>query len=167
MLVVKVAVVTVGADGDAAAYAGAELTGVAFPLLKRIALEEHLIPLQTDLGEDGLFGIGDGLEINPLLGQPGFHLFGSGGTPDVLLEGLKIDGEAPVAPVAINLYLVIAGYPLGKLGEVFKNHVRVSPEIMRAIGMDEDALFVVAVMRITADVLPLLDNKAPLAMLGA
>ena len=167
VLIVEVAVVAIGPDGDAIANRGTQLSGVALPLLESIALEEHLIPLASNLAQDGLFGIGDGLEIDPLLGQPGFHFPSGRLTPNILLESLEIDREAPVTSVAVNLHLVITRDPLRELREVGENFVGIRAKIMRPVGMDEHAVLVVAIMCIAPNVIALIDHQATLAVLGA
>ena len=163
----QVAVVAVGADGDAAADAGVEVLGMALPLFQGVALEEFFIQLPADLGNDDLLGVGGVFDRHPLFREPGLHLLAGGFPADELLEGVEVDGEFPVSPIGVGEDLIVHRMPVGELRQVVADARGIGAEIMRPVGVDQHAVVVVAVIGVAADVRAFLDDKAALAMLGA
>ena len=163
----EVAVVAVGADGDAAADGGVEVAGVAAPLLEGVAFEEEFVEFGADLGEDDFFGVGGAGDGEAFFGEPGFHLGGGGGAAEDLLEGVEVDGEVVVAAVGVGEDFVVDGVPVGELAEVFADFRGVCAEVVGAVGVDEDAGGVGVVVGVAADVGAFVDDEAGAPELGA
>ena len=161
----QVTVVTVGADRNPAADTGVEIAWVAPPLLERVALEELFVQERSDLGENHLLGVPRFRNGDPMFRQPGLHLVARRTPADQLLERVEIDGKPPVPLIRIREDLVIDGPPVGELREIRHDFRGVRPKVVRAVGMNEDAMIVVSIGGVAADLRPLLDDEATLAAL--
>lgn len=161
----QVTVVAVGADRDASADRSIEIFGVTLPLLQRVAFEKLFIELPSDLADDDLFGVGRILDVNAVLCDPSLHFFRGRGTSKKLLEGVKVDGEVPVTAVGVGEDLVVDRVPLSELTQVVNNARSVGAEVMRSVGVDEDAGFVVFVVSVPAEVISLLNDETRLPLL--
>ena len=156
----EITVIPVGADRNASANGGIELTRMFFPLLERVVLEELLVQLPANLRDDNFFGVCRVLNRNPLLLQPGFE-FLSGALPaQELLEGVEIDREVPVSGIRITEDAVINLMPLGKAGEVLPDAWGIRPKIVRTVFVNQNPSSVILVLGIATDVIPFLDNRA-------
>jgi hypothetical protein len=111
----QVAVVAVGADRNASADRSIEILRMTPPLLERVAFEKLLIELPADLTDNHFLGVGRGFDGNAFLGEPRFHFLRGGGTPEKLLEGVKVDREVPVALVGVRKDFVVDRMPFGEL----------------------------------------------------
>jgi len=105
------------------------------------------------------------LDRNPMRPQPCLHFLAGGGATDELLERMEIDREVPESAISPGTDLVFHRMPFGELGEIMTDLRRVCPEVMRAVGVNEDSMVVISVMRIAADMVATLDHQGSLTEL--
>ena len=149
----EVAVVPIGADGDASTNGTIKVARMAFPLFEGIIFKKLLVELGADLGNNDFFGVFWMLEGDFPLFEGGGHFFGGGGTAEELFKGIEIDGELPEALVGEGEDFVIDGVPLGELAEVGMHFFGVCAEVMGTVGMKENiGLWVIFIVGIACDV---------------
>ena len=93
----QVAIIPIGSDGDTTTDGGIKLTGVLLPLLEGVVLEELLVEIPTDLGNNDLLGVRGVLNGYAILLKPRLKLLAGAPTTKELLEGVEIDREVPVS----------------------------------------------------------------------
>ena len=163
----EIAVVAIRADGDAAADAGVEVARVAPPLLARVVLEEHLVELRCRPGRGSLprsfsarrWGRAIAASVAAISSLVE-------GRPSDLLEGVEVDGELPVAAIGPREDFVFDRVPFGELAEVLADAVGIRAEIMRAVGVEEDAGGIVMIVGVAGDVVAAIDDQAACAALA-
>ncbi len=161
----QVAVVAIGANGDASADGCIKILGVAPPLLECVSFEKFFVELPSDLANDNFFGVRWIFHGDAVLGDPRLHFLRGGCTPEELLEGVEINRKIPITPVAVRQDLVIDRMPLGKLTEIINDARGVGAEVVGSVGVDKDAGLVVFVVGVAAKMVALLDNETRLPLL--
>ena len=96
---------------------------------------------------------------NPPLGQGRLHLLRGGRAPQILLKGVKVDRKLPVLPLGPNQNLIIHGMPVGEPAQIFHHLVRISPEVMGTIGMDQNPGRIGSIMGISRHMIPAIHHQ--------
>jgi hypothetical protein len=134
----EITVIPVGADRNASANGGIELTRMFFPLLERVVLEELLVQLPANLRDDDFLGVCRVLNWNPLLSSQDSNSSRGALPAQELLEGVEIDREVPVSPIRMTEDAVINRMPLSEAGEVLPDAGGIGPEIVRTVFVNQN-----------------------------
>ena len=156
----QIVVVTGGADRDAGTDRGVEVAGVAVPLLERVVFEKELVKRRASIGEDDLFTVGGSRIGNAFPLQPIGELSFGGRVPDELFVGGKVDRKGPVLAVGMGFDAIVGGCPVGEAAEVFADSAGVGPEIMGAVTVVKDAIFIRGVVGVAPQVVTTLKDDA-------
>lgn len=165
-LVVKVAVVAVGADRNAGDDGGAELGGVEAPLFAGITPKEFFVKVAADGVEYDIFAGFDGAAgfSHPI--EEGLNA----GFVEVeaveAVDGVLVDGDGEQLAVHPGADPMLVGQPVGEAGQVVDDALGVGVEDVRAVGVDENAVGVGFVEGVAADVGALVDDQHLLAGAG-
>lgn len=132
----EVAVVPIGTDRNTSADGCIEIPGILFPLLESVVFEKLFVELPADLGDDDLLGVGRVLYGDALGGKPRLELLAGTFPAEVLLEGVEVDREFPIAPIGVAENPVLDRMPLGELREILNDAGSIGAEIVGAVFVD-------------------------------
>src|SRR5215210_162580 len=158
-IVRPVAVVAIGAHGDAGGHPCAQLRGIEAPVLAGVVLEELLVEVTAYgvqhhvlAGEHRALRLPDLLEKSP-------HLLLADVQPIEPVHRVEVDGYRQQLAVHVGERAVLVRSPLREIGEVFDDAPGVGVEDVRPVPVDQDTLLIVLVVSVAPDVGSLLDYE--------
>ncbi len=147
----KVAIVAVGAHRHARRDRRVELRWIQAPLLAGVAAKELLIQLAPNLADHNVLGCAN---LRARLGQrlqKVVHLEGGQVEPVELVDRIEIDRDGHKHPVDAGAHAVLVWPPGGELRQVVEDRFGVGVKDVRAISVDQQAVVVVVVVGVAAD----------------
>ena len=165
-LVAEVAVVAVRAGRNAGRHRLVEFRRVQSPLLSGVTAEEFFVELAADSRHDHVFGCLDFIDRFRALRKPFLKFFGRQVEIVECVDGIEIDRDRHQHAVDRRQNPVLIGTPFGEFREVIEDGFGIGVEDVRAVLMNEQAAFVIAIIRVSADVRPPVDEKHALITLG-
>ena len=156
----EVAVVGVGARGDARSHRLVQLRRVQSPLLAGVAAEELLVQLAADAVDHHVFA---GLDVLHRLGTAGekicrFLFGGHVQTVEPVQRG-HVDRDRHLLAIHLRQHAVFVGAPLGELREVVDDALGVGVEDVRAVAVNQHAGFVVVIVGVAGDMRAPVDHQ--------
>lgn len=163
----EVAVVVVGAGGHARGHRLVQLRGIQPPLLARIAAEKGFVELATYLIDHHIFA---GLDIGYRLGAAGQErcglFFGCQLQAVQTVQRGYVDRDRHLLLAHLRKHAMLILTPLGKVGEVIHDALRIGVEDVRTITMDQHAGVVMKIVGVAADMRAAVDHQRSLAETG-
>jgi hypothetical protein len=157
-LVGEVAIIAAGTHGNARGDACVEIAGVDAPLLARVVPKELLVQIFSDPIHDDIAG---GLNFAWLrdAGKELLNFLAAQIHAVQLVERVCVDGHGDELSIDACEDAMLVRAPLGESRQVFEDAFGVGMEDVRPVFVNKNACVVIAVIRIAADVVSLINNE--------
>ena len=159
--IAEVSIVAIRTNRNARDHRGVKLRRIEAPLLACVVSEKFLVELSADLADHDVFRRAHVLARLGPSGEKLFKLDRREMQTVELVDRVQIDRDWKQFAVDAGEHTILVRSPLRELRQILKDFAGIGVEEMRSVPMDEQAVLVMVIVRVPANVRPPIADHDP------